>query len=143
MHLLPPPLQDVPMLGQLLLSGGQQHAADRRWMLQVGGPAGEAAVCCLCLLSSMHAPRNRAATCACAWQLMHTASPPRLMRCHPLPPLALQLLVAGLRTADDAGLYRRQHAFELAMSLHDSCGERMHASCLLVVGCLPMAGRSS
>jgi len=29
-------LQDVPLLGQLLMSGGQQHAAERRWMMQVG-----------------------------------------------------------------------------------------------------------
>ncbi|KAL4434021.1 hypothetical protein ABPG75_000462 [Micractinium tetrahymenae] len=56
---------DMPLLGQLLMSGGQQHAAERRWMLQ--------------------------------------------------------LLLAGLRSSDDAALYRRKHAFEQAMALHDSC----------------------
>lgn len=67
--LLGPPFypQEVPLLGQLLLAGGQQHAAERRWLLQ--------------------------------------------------------LLLAGLRGAQDATLYRRKHAFELAMALHDSCGE--------------------
>lgn len=32
--------QDVPLLGQLLMSGGQQHVVERRWMLQVGAQAG-------------------------------------------------------------------------------------------------------
>ena len=35
----------------------------------------------------------------------------------------LQLLLAGLRGGEDAGLYRRKHVFELAMALHDSSGE--------------------
>ncbi|PRW57763.1 Nucleolar pre-ribosomal-associated 1,N-terminal [Chlorella sorokiniana] len=56
---------EVPLLGQLLLAGGQQHAAERRWLLQ--------------------------------------------------------LLLAGLRSSQDASLYRRKHAFEMAMALHDSC----------------------
>jgi hypothetical protein len=63
----PPPSQEVPLLGQLLLAGGQAAAAERRWLLA--------------------------------------------------------LLLAGLRTAEDAALYRRQHVAELAMSLADSCGE--------------------
>lgn len=57
----------MPLLGQLLLAGGQAHAGERRW---------------------------------CA-----------------------QLLLAGLRGADDGSLYRRKHALELAMALHDSSGE--------------------
>ena len=56
----------MPLLGQLMLAGGQQHAGERHWMLQ--------------------------------------------------------LLLAGLRSAEDAALYRRKHVFELAMSLHDSYG---------------------
>jgi hypothetical protein len=37
---LPSPLQDVPLLGQLLLAGGQQHVEERRWMMQVGSCGG-------------------------------------------------------------------------------------------------------
>lgn len=34
-----------------------------------------------------------------------------------------QLLLAGLRSGDDAAVYRSRHALELAMSLYDSSGE--------------------
>lgn len=74
-------MQEVPLLGQLLLAGGQQHASERRWLLQ--------------------------------------------------------LLLAGLRGAQDASLYRRKHAFELAMALHDSCGELgADGDGLCVQGCM-------
>lgn len=74
----PPSLQDVPLLGQLLLAGGPAAAGERRW---------------------------------CA-----------------------QLLLAGLRGADDASLYRRKHVPELAMALHDSSGECSAQSSAVVAG---------
>ena len=75
------PAQEVPLLGQLLLSGGQQHGAERRWLAA--------------------------------------------------------LLVAGARGAEDAGLYRRKHAFELAMAACDSIGAGLDWLHCTASHCLP------
>ncbi len=75
--------------------------------------------------------------CGCQFgpnlQLFEKPAPSLLLSCSqcraqhpptptPAPRPPLQLLLAGLRGGDDASLYRRKHAFEQAMALHDSDG---------------------